>query len=307
MMTILDIIDLNVEMPTASGVVRASCDVSLTIGRGESHCIIGESGCGKTIVALAIMRLLPENATTRGKIIFNGRDLFQLSEKEMRNIRGNEIAMIFEQPQSCFNPVYTVGNQISEAVRVHEKCSTPASREKAIALMAQVHIPQPQKRYYQYPHEYSGGLAQRAMIAMAMALRPTLLIADEPTTSLDVTTQTHIVSLIKTLVKQSETSLLLITHDLEVAFQLGECISVMYAGRTVENGQAKNIQRMARHPYTQALMHAFSNGASSPIGGMAPELTKLPSGCPFHPRCNSRMPICREVPPPLKKGVRCYR
>jgi oligopeptide/dipeptide ABC transporter ATP-binding protein len=302
MMTALNIIDLNVGLPTASGVVHASRDVSLTIGQGESHCIAGESGCGKTIVALAIMRLLPKNAITRGRIIFNDMNLFHLSEKEMRDIRGNQIAMVFEQPQSCFNPVYTVGDQLSEAVRIHERCSSSAAREKAINLMTQVNIPDTRKRYDQYPHEYSGGMVQRAMIAMAMALKPALLIADEPTTALDVTTQEHVVSLIKTF----NTALLLITHDLEVAFRLCERISIMYAGWIVEKGAVVDIQRRPEHPYTQALIHAFSNGASSLIEGMAPELTNLPTGCPFHPRCKNRRPICREVQPPKKNGVRCH-
>ncbi|BBO89608.1 ABC transporter ATP-binding protein [Desulfosarcina ovata subsp. ovata] len=306
MVIFCDINNLNVSLPTASGVVQASRDVSLTIGKGEAHCIAGESGCGKTIVALAIMRLLPKNAITRGKIIFNGTNLFHLSEKEMRDIRGNHIAMVFEQPQSCFNPVYTVGDQLSEAVRIHERCSSSAAREKAITLMTQVNIPDPRKRYDQYPHEYSGGMVQRAMIAMAMALKPALLIADEPTTALDVTTRSHVVSLIKTFVAEFNTALLLITHDLGLAFQLCENISIMYAGRIVESGQIEDIQKMPQHPYTQALMHAFSNDASAPIGGMAPELTKLPTGCPFHPRCKNRMRICHEVEPQVKNGVRCH-
>lgn len=305
-MILLDIVDLNVSFPTAAGVVQASNGVSLKIKQGETHCLIGESGCGKTILALGIMRLLPGNAIVNGRILFNGINLFCLSEKEMRKIRGRQIAMIFEQPQSCFNPVFSVGNQIAEAVKIHEKCSIKAATEKAVELMAKVKIPAPQQKYRQYPHEYSGGMTQRAMIAMAMALKPALLIADEPTTSLDATIKSQIITLLKDLIAQFDTSLLLITHDLETAFMLCEHVSVMYAGFIVEKAPVKNILKIPKHPYTKALISAVSDKAVSPISGMVPELTRLPRGCPFHPRCEGRRKICRKVVPPMEKGVRCH-
>lgn len=305
-MNILDIVDLNVSLPTSAGIVKAPTGVCLTVKKGETHCLIGESGCGKTMVALGIMRLLPENAKVSGRILFNGRNLFSLSEKEMRKIRGREIAIIFEQPQSCLNPVFSVGEQIAEAVRIREKCSIKASEEKALALMTIVRISDVKKKYRQYPHEYSGGMAQRAMIAMAMALQPALLIADEPTTSLDIIIKARILQLLKDLVSQHGTSLILITHDLESAFRMCEHAAVMYAGWIVEKGLVKDILRTPKHPYTKALIHAVSDESSSPVRGAVPELTRLPTGCPFHPRCGISREICTRVMPQMEKGVRCH-
>ncbi|MBF0377485.1 MAG: ABC transporter ATP-binding protein [Desulfamplus sp.] len=305
-MTLLNIVDLNISLPTTSGIVTASNGISLEIGQGETHCLIGESGCGKTIVALAIMRLLPVNAKISGKIFLNGVNLFSLSNKEMRQIRREQIAMIFEQPQSCLNPVFSVGSQIAEAVKIRDKCSAKASKEKALELMRNVQIPDSHKRYHHYPHEYSGGMAQRAMIAMAMALRPALLIADEPTTSLDVTIQAQIMELIKDLVVQFNTSLFLITHDLEAAFSMCGHVSIMYAGFIMEKGTVENIIKSPKHPYTKALLSTISSEYSSPVRGMPPELTKLPAGCVFHPRCSNAMPVCSKIDPQMEKGVRCH-
>jgi peptide/nickel transport system ATP-binding protein len=305
-MNLLDIADLNVSLPTSAGVVHASNGVTLSVRQGETHCLIGESGCGKTIVALGIMRLLPENAKVSGKIVFNGKNLFSLSEKEMRKIRGREIAIIFEQPQSCLNPVFSVGYQIAEAVRIHEKCSVKASEEKAIELMTMVKIPDAERKYRQYPHEYSGGMAQRAMIAMAMALQPSLLIADEPTTSLDTVIRAQIMAILKDLVTRFGTSLILITHDLEAAFRICEYAAVMYAGYIVEERPVRDILKTPKHPYTKALISAVSGETSSSIRGYLPELTRLPTGCPFHPRCEISRKICTEVIPQIKKGVRCH-
>jgi peptide/nickel transport system ATP-binding protein len=305
-MNLLDIVNLNISFPSKAGIVRASDGINLQIGQGEVLCLVGESGCGKTIVALSIMRLLPKNAHINGKILFNGKNLFSLQKKEMRKIRGRDIAMIFEQPTSCLNPVLCVGDQIAEAVRIHEKCSREASKKRAVDMMGLVGIPSPHKRYHQYPHEFSGGMAQRAMIAMALAFRPSLLIADEPTTSLDVTIQAQIMKLLKELVAQFNTSLLLITHDLGVAAQMGDSLAVMYAGGIVEKGRLNDVFRTPRHPYTQALVKVASCEGPAPVNGTVPELSRLPSGCRFHPRCPLAQDRCGLRIPKMQSGVSCH-
>lgn len=302
----LQIKDLHVNFATEAGVVRASDGISLEIKPGESFCLVGESGCGKTIVALSIMRLLPENAQTRGEIYFKGKNLFSLGKAEMRRIRGQEIAMVFEQPAACLNPVFTVGEQIAEAVRACKKCSKKESRERSVELMEIVGIPSPQERYLQYPHEFSIGMQQRAMIAIALSFNPSLLIVDEFTTSLDVITQAQIVELLGGLVAKSKTSLLLITHDLGVAFKMCDTVAVMYAGEVVETGRVDRVFKYPWHPYTRALLGAISNNGLRPIKGSVPELTHLPDGCRFHPRCHLAENVCQRVRPEIENGVRCH-
>lgn len=305
-MALLELRDLHVTFPTPAGLVRASDGVSLELEEGDSLCLVGESGCGKTIIALAVMRLLPRNAVIGGRIAFKGRNLLELKEPEMRRIRGREIAMIFEQPATCLNPVLTVGEQIAEAVRIHEHCSRRASKARAIELMEMVGIADPHRRCNQYPHEFSGGMIQRAMIAMAIAFEPTLLIADEPTTSLDVTVQAQIIELLGDLKARLRTTLLLITHDLAVASELCERAAVMYAGSIVESGASREVFSSPRHPYTRALLAAASGDGSGVIRGTVPELTDLPPGCRFHPRCPLARPVCREAMPDIENGVRCH-
>ncbi|MFZ1986042.1 MAG: ABC transporter ATP-binding protein [Desulfatitalea sp.] len=302
----LDIEELKISFAARTGAVQASDGISLSIKQGETLGLVGESGCGKTMVALSIMRLLPAKAKTSGRILFKGKDLFLLSEKEMREIRGREIAMIFEQPQTCLNPVFTVGDQIAEAVRIQEKCSRKASRQKALAMMEMVGIALPKRKYYQYPHEYSGGMVQRAMIAMALVLRPALLIADEPTISLDATIQAQIMLLLKDLVARFNTSLLLITHDLAVVAGICHRVVVLYAGGIVEEGPVKEVFVAPKHPYTMALLRAAAYEGPGPINGTALEPAGLSDGCRFHARCKFSQNICREVLPRLKEGVRCH-
>jgi oligopeptide/dipeptide ABC transporter ATP-binding protein len=305
-MNVLDIVNLNISFPTKAGVVQASDGVTLKIRRGEVLCLVGESGCGKTMVALSIMGLLPGKALIDGKILFNDKNLFSLQEKEMRRVRGRDIAMIFEQPARCLNPVLSVGDQIAEAIRSHEKCSRKASRQRAVDMMGLVGIPSPRSRYGQYPHEFSGGMAQRVMIAMALVFRPCLLIADEPTTSLDVTIQAQIIHLLKGFVAQFNTSLLLITHDLGVAAQIGDRIAVMYAGGIVEKGRLVDVFKTPRHPYTRALVKVASSEDLAPVNGAVPELSRLPSGCRFHPRCSLARDLCSKRRPKMQGGVSCH-
>lgn len=305
-MELLHINDLNVNFSTRGGLVRVLSGFNLDIEKGDSMCLVGESGCGKTMVALSIMRLLPENAQVRGEIRFEDRDLLSLKKEEIRRIRGRSISMIFEQPASCLNPVFTVGDQIAEAVRANGGCSKKEAKKTAVMLMNLTGIPSPEKRFNQYPHEFSGGMLQRAMISIAMASKPRLLIADEPTTSLDVTVQAQIIELIKGLIAKFDMSLLLITHDLGVAAELCRDVAVVYAGEIVERGRLVDVFQDPRHPYTKALVKAISEDGLRPIRGSVPELTRLPEGCRFHPRCPLVKDICRLSKPELKNGVRCH-
>jgi peptide/nickel transport system ATP-binding protein len=305
-MEILRIKNLNIAFPSIEGWVTASDGVDLEMIQGESLCLIGESGCGKTMVALAIMNLLSQNALVSGTIHFKGKDLLSMDERKLKKIRGRDIAMIFEQPATCLNPVFSVGEQIAEVFRVHEKCSRKDSTEKAIELMRRVGIDAPEKRYRYYPHEFSGGMVQRAMIAMALAFRPTLLIADEPTTSLDVTIRAQIIELLKDMTTEFRTSLLLISHDLGIAACLCTRIAVMYAGSIVEHGTLREVFGNPRHPYTLALVDAANGKEAHLLEGSVPELSRLPEGCRFHPRCPWNRTICREVMPRMDAGVRCH-
>ncbi len=305
-MPLLEMNSLNVRFPTKAGVVIASDQVSLKVEPGQTLCLAGESGCGKSIVALSIMRLLPSTARVSGEIRWMGQDLLSLPESRMRQIRGKEISMIFEQPARCLNPVIKAGEQIAEAVVVHDRCSRKEARKKAVEMMEQVGIPDPEKRFHQYPHEFSGGMIQRVMIAMALVSRPQLLIADEPTTALDITIQHQMVELLVALSDRFGTAVFLITHDLGVAARLADTAAVMYAGSIIETGSFRQVLETPRHPYTRALIGAASNQWAPSIPGTVPELSCLPDGCRFHPRCSQATDICRHQMPGMCHGVRCH-
>ena len=303
---LLQVAGLNITFPSPSGPVRTTDDVHLELGPGGSTCLVGESGCGKSILALAVMRLLPPQARIRGRIVFMGRNILEDRASAMQSLRGRRMAMIFEQPTSCLNPVLPVGRQIAEAVRVHEACSRREARTRAMDLMALTGIAASRQSYRQYPHELSGGMAQRAMIAMALAFSPDLLIADEPTTALDPAIQAQIVELIRNLTERFNTALLLITHDLNVAAELCSEVAVMYAGQILETGILAEVMDQPRHPYTQALADAARGDRLRLRPGSPPELSRPPAGCRFHPRCPHADDRCRRQTPPLEHGVRCH-
>lgn len=305
---LLEIRDLNVSFHTSAGTVKACDNINLTIQEKESLCLIGESGCGKSVVALSILNLLPINAIVEGEVIFKGKDLLSLDNEEMRNIRGHDISMIFEQPATCLNPVFSIGEQIAEAVRIHKAQSKREAKKKAIRLMELVGISP--ARYQEYPHQFSGGMQQRVMIAMALAFGPTMIIADEPTTSQDLITQAQILDLLKKISQEFGTSLLMITHDLGVAWEICDSVAVMYAGELVERACIQEFFRSPMHPYSRALLGAISSSCLNPIRGSVPILTKLPSGCRFHPRCSQFSDICKNTRPEMGKRdsreVRCH-
>jgi len=303
---LLHIESLSVRFPTPEGLVRATDGVNLTLEKGESCCLVGESGCGKTIVAMAIMRLLPCNALMSGQILFKGRDLLPLSERSMRAIRGRDIAMIFEQPTAYLNPVFTIGDQIAEAVRIRDGLSRRNAKAKAIDLLDRAGIPSPDDRCRQYPHQLSGGMNQRVMIAMVLALNPALLIADEPKTALDTTVQCRIIDLLKRTVEELGTTFLLITHDYEVASALCTNATVMYAGQIVETGSVERVFANPRHPYTRAMINALRGDVPRPIPGQVPSLCHLPCGCRFHPRCQEADVRCRVEAPAMENRIRCH-
>jgi peptide/nickel transport system ATP-binding protein len=305
---LLEIRDLNVSFHTSAGTVKACDGINLIIREKESLCLIGESGCGKSVVALSILNLLPNNAIVEGEVIFKGRDLLSLDDGDMRKIRGHDISMVFEQPATCLNPVFSIGEQIAEAVRIHEALSKISAREKAIRLMELVGISP--ARYHEYPHQFSGGMQQRVMIAMALAFKPALIIADEPTTSLDLITQAQILDLLKRISQEIGTSLFMITHDLGVAWEICDSVAVMYAGELVERACIQEFFQSPMHPYSRALLGAISDSCLNPISGSVPNLTKLPSGCRFHPRCSQCSDICKKVRPEMKnrnsREVMCH-
>ena len=296
---------------TNSGLFRAVDDVSFSVRRGETLAIVGESGCGKSVTALSVMRLVPDppGRIVGGSIMLEGTDLLSLDESEMRAIRGNRISMIFQEPMTSLNPVMRIGDQITEAVRLHRQMSRKEATAKAVEMLRLVKIPEPERRAQEYPHQLSGGMRQRAMIAMALACRPALLIADEPTTALDVTIQAQILALILELQKELGMGLVLITHDLGVVAQTAQRVIVMYAGRKVEEADVETLFASPRHPYTRGLMASIpslpslSTNADAPlveIPGMVPSLTNLPKGCAFAPRCGLATARCREEYPPLQ-------
>ncbi len=315
---LLEIKDLTVEYVTFNGTVRAVDRVWLTIDKGETVGMVGESGCGKSTVSLAVMRLLP-NPPARiksGEILFEGEDILKKSEEEMKQIRGGKISMVFQEPMTSLNPVYTIGKQVSESIIVHQKVSRAEAKQKAIEMLKLVKIPNPEKRFYEYPHQLSGGMRQRVMIAMALSCNPKLLIADEPTTALDVTIQAQILELISELKRQFNMSVLLITHNLGIIAEMANRVFVMYAGQVVEEAPCDELFDYPLHPYTEALLKSIprlesGKGPLHTIPGSVPDLMNLPSGCRFHPRCSLAIQVCREKEPSLmkvndKRRVRCF-
>lgn len=307
----LDIKHLSVKFKTKHGVVHAVSDVSLHLDKGRILGIVGESGSGKSTVLNAVLRLLPEkDVLLEGRIIYEGTDLFALSPPAMRAVRGKEISMIFQDPMTTLNPVYNIGNQITESLKIHG-LYRGRERERVFELMREVGIPSPESRVREYPHQFSGGMQQRAIIAIALACEPKLLLADEPTTALDVTIQAQIVELLRKINRTHHTSIILVTHNLALASDLCEEIAVMYAGRIVEKGPAEVILQDPRHPYTRGLLSAVplpgvTRGARlATIPGTVPDLADLPPGCAFHPRCPLALEECaRLAPEPVETGNR---
>ena len=296
-MTLLRITNLKTWFPTRDGLVKAVNAVDLEIGEKEKLGLIGETGSGKTILGFSIIRLFHSSIKIEGEIVYKGCDLLKLSEEEMRKIRGREIAMILQNPTTSLNPVLTVGNQIAEAIRLHQRLDKRAAKEKVVEMLEAVKIPSAEKMANEYPHEFSGGMRERAMIAMALACNPSLIIADEPTKGLDVTIKTQIVKLMKEVTKQR--SMLFITHDLGTAAEICDSIAVMYAGELVEYAKTEDIFKNPQHPYTQGFLNSLPEMGLKPIRGMSPSLIDLPSGCRFHPRCDYAKEICKTKHPKL--------
>jgi peptide/nickel transport system ATP-binding protein len=318
---ILEIHGLKTQFFTEAGVVRAVDGIDFAVLRGEVLGLVGESGCGKSVTSLSIMRLVGQpGRVVEGEIFFNDQDLLELPESRMQEIRGNRISMIFQQPQSCLNPVFRVGDQLGEALLIHQDIGKDVAQKRAIELLNMVGIPEPESRVDSYPHELSGGMAQRVMIAMALACVPDLLIADEPTTALDVTIQAQILDLMRNLQSQMEMSIILITHDLGVVAEMCDRVNVMYAGRIVEEADVTDLFRSPKHPYTEALIESTpvlgeADKDLATIPGSVPNLIDLPQGCKFAPRCQARvehaLEICTQEEPELKQvasnhSVRCW-
>ncbi len=305
---LLEVRGLTVELPTPAGWVRPVNEVSLRIGTGESLGLVGESGSGKTMLSLAVMGLLPPGARVSGEASLatetSAKNLTSLSEREWRAVRGGEIAMVFQEPMTSLNPVMRVGAQIEETIRAHEpSLAARQVKTRIIESLRRAAVPEPEVRAEQFPHQLSGGLRQRVMIAMALAAGPRLLIADEPTTALDLTVQKQILDLLDRLRRELQLGLLFITHDLGVVSQVADRVAVMYAGRIIEEGPARKVLATPRHPYTQGLLKAsptLERGALSPIPGSVPQLTALPSGCAFEPRCGLRRAECAAAIPALR-------
>ncbi|HKI99369.1 MAG TPA: ABC transporter ATP-binding protein [bacterium] len=310
---ILQLNDLKTYFYSRDGVVRAVDGVSYYLNHGETLGVVGESGCGKSVTALSILRLIPDppGRIVAGEILFEGQDLLKRSESEMQDIRGNEISMIFQEPMTSLNPVLTVGHQISEAITLHQGLSRREALEKAVEMLRLVHIPEAQRRVHEYPHQLSGGMRQRVMIAMALSCNPKVLVADEPTTALDVTIQAQILDLMLELQEKLGTAIIMITHDLGVIAEVAKRVVVMYAGKKVEEAQVEDLFEMPSHPYTKGLLGSIprmdairgeSQGRErlQEIKGMVPSLHHLPSGCLFEPRCPHATDQCRTAYPPLE-------
>jgi peptide/nickel transport system ATP-binding protein len=314
---LLEVDGLTTVFETEAGVVRAVDGVSFKLPRGGTLGIVGESGCGKSVMSLSILRLLPTppGKITAGRVLFEGRDLLKLSEPEMRALRGKTLAMIFQEPMTSLNPVYTIGRQIAEVLRLHEGLGKATARGRSIELLKSVGIPAPDRRIDSYPHELSGGMRQRVMIAMAIACRPQLLIADEPTTALDVTIQAQILDLLARLKRELGMGIMLITHDLGVVSEFTDEVMVMYAGTVVEHASKTELFERPLHPYTKGLLASVPGADALPaaasgeraggrrrlrtIEGMVPDLARLPPGCRFRLRCPEAIPRCAESEPPL--------
>ena len=321
-MPLLDIKNLSINFNTLEGTIRAVQGVGFSLEKGEIVGIVGESGCGKSVTVRSILRLLPmpPGEITQGEIMFNGENLLNIDQKQLQAIRGRDISMIFQEPMTSLNPVFTIGNQILETFKIHQKMDKRQAREAAIDILKKVSIPSPEKRFKEYPHQLSGGMRQRVMIAMALACQPKLLIADEPTTALDVTVQAQILDLMVQLSEQIETSILLITHDLGIVAQTASRVIVMYAGKIIESGSIGSILKHPLHPYTIGLIKSMPQmGKRSEFGkkplheipGMVPGLDENITGCWFAPRCDKVMDICKKSPPLQKSfddnhSVNCW-
>ncbi len=309
-MAILEIRSLKTHFKTPHGIARAVDGVSLEVHEGRVLGIVGESGCGKSVLALSLLRLLPSPPSffAGGEVRFLGEDLLRISDEAIRRIRGNQISMVFQEPMTALNPVFTIGNQLSEVYRVHRRLSRAEALERSIRMLERVGVPAPESRVREYPFQLSGGMRQRVMIAMALACRPRLLIADEPTTALDVTIQAQILDLMETLRHEMGTAVILISHDLGIIAETAHEVAVMYTGRVMERAQTLDLFDRPLHPYTRGLMRAIPTpemsrdaGALYEIPGVVPSLLDLPCGCPFHPRCPLVQDICRREEPALRE------
>jgi len=318
---ILQIENLSTHFETARGSVKAVDGVDLRLNEGDTLGIVGESGCGKTVLALSVIRLVPRppGRIVSGRVLFEGEDLLDLSEEQMRRIRGRRISMIFQEPMTSLNPVFRIGDQVAETLRLHEGLSARDAHDRAVEMLRLVGIPAPEQRARDYPHQMSGGMRQRVMIAMALSCRPRLMLADEPTTALDVTIQAQILELIRDLKREVGTSVILITHDLGVIAEAAQHAAVMYAGWVVEQGPVGSIFSSPLHPYTVGLMQSIprigtghtGDGYLNVIPGTIPDLLELPSGCKFRDRCSRAMSVCAEKRPELIEktpghSVRCW-
>ena len=306
-MPLLEVRDLRTYFYTQEGTVKAVDGVTYSVEEGETLGLVGESGCGKSVSALSILRLIPQppGKIVSGEIIFQGRDLLKLDEEEMRKIRGNEIAMVFQEPMTSLNPVLTIGRQMTEAIELHLGIKGKAARERAAELLEMVGIPEARARLDDYPHQFSGGMRQRVMIAMAMSCNPKLLLADEPTTALDVTIQAQILEIMARLTREFGTAVIIITHNLGVVARYADRVNVMYAGRIIESASAVELYKNPKHPYTVGLLNSVPRlderrkEKLQPIEGLPPDLAHLPPGCAFYPRCSYRTDRCREEYPPF--------
>ncbi len=306
MTTLLDVRNLTVRFYTQDGVVHAVNGISYQVNEGETVAIVGESGCGKSVGVMSLIRLIPQppGKITDGEVWFEGENLLEISEDELRHVRGNRIAMIFQDPMTSLNPVLTIGYQISEALQLHLGLSRSEARARSIELLKMVGIPDAEKRLDDYPHQFSGGMRQRVMIAMGLSCNPKLLIADEPTTALDVTIQAQIIDLVKRLRDELGMAVIWITHDLAVVAGLAQRVLVMYAGKIIESGNVRDIYHDPRHPYTLGLLNSIPRldkvgRRLEPIEGLPPDLLSPPKGCPFAPRCRFRIDRCLEEAPPM--------
>ncbi len=317
MENLLDVRDLKTSFNTKFGEVQAVRGVSFQLTKGEVVGVVGESGCGKSITMMSIMRLLDKNGHIKdGRVFFEGKDISKITEKEMSRIRGNDIAMIFQDPMTSLNPLLTIRKQITEPLIIHEKLSKKEAFKKGVELLKLVNIPNPEKRMKQYPHEFSGGMRQRVMIAMALSCSPKLIIADEPTTALDVTIQAQILEIMKDIKKKLGTSIIFITHDLGVVADVCDRVNVMYGGLIVEKGDINEIFDSPKHPYTWGLLDSVPSVGEErkklkPIVGQPPDLLKPPKGCPFYSRCKFAMGICKDKMPEFydiskKHKVACW-
>ena len=301
---LLEISHLKTQFFTRNGVVKAVDDISFSLRKGESLCLVGESGCGKTATALSILRLIdsPPGRIVGGEILYHGEDLLQCSNERLRQIRGNRIAMIFQDPQASLNPVFTIGDQIAEQIKLHLRLKRRIALERALHLMEQVGIPQARERMKDYPHQFSGGMKQRVMIAAALSCDPEILIADEPTTALDTTIKVQILDIFRDLKQKRNMSILFITHDLGTVAGIADRIIVMYGGRIAEAGTSFDIFDRPKHPYTHGLINCLPDISTrrdrlTPIPGMIPSLIDSPEGCIFSPRCPQLMPVCHQIRP----------